>query len=171
MIYARMDLSQLQALVAQHSGPGLDKRLRLGLEEAGALVEARARAGTPVGFSQQLRGSHYHRPTSTSGVPGVEVGASAPYAIVVHDGRRPERRPPPPGALVPWMQFKGIPLGDPPRAGVGPRGGKPRPYWSVELLLALKIGREGTKGRPWLMEAFERSKNSIIAVVGGRLLR
>lgn len=156
MIHARLDLSEFVKLKADNSGPGLDRKLGLGMEESGALVEARGRATAPVGASQVLRGSHYHKPIRVAEGPGMEIGVAAAHAIVVHEGRKPGSRMAPPGALTGWMRFKGIEE-EHPAAQEGKWGG-------TEFAIAKSMAVKGTKGRPWLREAFEKSKDAILSI-------
>lgn len=149
-IQAKLDLGDWNKFVTTKSGPGLAKELDAGLEEAGALVEAAGRAGAPVGATQMVRGSHYHKPIAVAGgAPAVEVGASAPHAVFVHEGRTPGRMPPP-DALKAWLRFKGI---------------DESAAWPIGRALAAR----GTKGRPWLRKAFEQSVDKIVAIIARRV--
>jgi len=125
----------------------LYRRLRGAALEGAKLVEAVARATSPVGDTQQLRERHGVRETTRRNLPAAEVVNTTPYAVVVHEGRRPGGRAPAPGMLTLWMRFKGIVETSPPKE-VGRYGG-------VEKRIAMSLARKGTKGQPWLRKAGE----------------
>jgi hypothetical protein len=70
------------------------------------------------------------------------VGSDLPYAAAVHEGRRPGARQPPSGPIRAWL---------------GRRGGDPR----LAFVVARAIGRRGIKARPFLRDAFERSRRAV----------
>lgn len=135
--------------------PELRRRAAGGTLEAAKLVEAVARATVPVANTQELRTRHGTRQIMANGWPGAEVVNTAPHAIVVHEGRRPMKRWPAPGVLRLWMRFKGI-------VDVLHEDTK---YGEIEYLIARKIGRQGTKGRPWLKLAAESRREQITAIM------
>lgn len=90
----------------------------------------------------ETRQSLFVTPPRLSGsVLSGAVGASAPHAAYVHEGRRPGKRPPI-AALKPWVERKlGLAGQDAER---------------VAFLTARAIGRRGLRGTPFLREPAER---------------
>jgi len=125
-------------------GQGVPGAIHAAGQRSGARVAAMAKAGTPVGSSGLLRRSITFRQLVVDGSPAVIVGSPLLHALVIHEGRRPGQRPPPPGALTEWLRYKGI---------------DPR----MEYVIAKTIGQKGFDGRPFLRDAFEASKAAIMA--------
>lgn len=62
--------------------------------------------------------------------PGIEDDSVEGYMFVIEEGRSPGSAPPPRGALLPWLQRKGIPE-------------------RAEYPIRMKIAREGMQGQPF----------------------
>lgn len=120
-----------------------------GLEsDAVAMLQAEGRDDTG-----SVRGSIYSTPAERKGNElHIRIGAASDHAMVVHEGRGPNKRMPPIRVIQPWVERK---LGVPAPASRG-----------VAFAIARKIAREGTKtgsargetggrGTPFLRVPFE----------------
>lgn len=97
----------------------------------------------PTGVTFALRGSILTEMHGTPAQRTQEVFSSLIYAPVQELGRTPNRRRPPAGALLVWVQRK---------LGVDAAHAH-----SVAFLVARKIGREGTDGYRYFEQAFEKA--------------
>jgi hypothetical protein len=110
------------------------------------LVEADARRGVAQD-TRQLMNSISHRIRETPRALIGECGPSARYGVVVEGGRAPRRRWPPRAPLLRWMARHGIPA-------------------EAVFLIARKIGRSGTRARPFMAPALQRNEARIRALFG-----
>jgi len=134
----------------------LEYKVNLAMREVGEMVLSVAKSYAPVGASGNLRDSH-----AVKRIPGgVAVGPSVLYSTFVHEGRNPGKWPPP-GALVDWLKFKGVDLGEP--------GWRGTAYYHAEFNFARSIGRKGTKAQPWLKKALADARPRIPAIIARRL--
>lgn len=145
-----------QALIAQT----LDAHL--------ALLHGTVVPLTPV-FTGALRASWSTQsevgPTSFEGM----MGSPLIYAPVQEEGRTPGATPPPPDALVAWMERK---MGVDPWGGKGPVDG-PAIWYTPVGRLSLSISRKGTRGHHMLLQTVEDTRPAAQALwdaCGGRLL-
>lgn len=81
--------------------------------------------------------SIYGKAEQTGDGAAATFGASAEYAIVIDQGRRAGAKMPPKGALLAWMQAKGIPA-------------------DREFLVRRKIARSGIPAKPFVTKAFDQ---------------
>lgn len=86
---------------------------------------------------------------------GVKIYNSTPYASVIEEGRRPNRRPPPSDALVPWVRRK---------LGVSRKEAK-----SVAYVVARAIGERGIPGKHILKTASANIAKLIVTEVQNEL--
>lgn len=123
-----------------------------GLREIGSRLVPILKGHTPIGATRRLRNSTVFE-VLTTGDPGdqkVEVRQGArsklsgfAYGVVVREGRRPGKAPPP-GALDDWVRVKlGVPL---------------KMIKSVAFLIGRKIARFGTKPNPYHLAALEEGR-------------
>lgn len=73
------------------------------------------------------------------------VGSDLIQALIMEDGRRRNRKPPPVQAILEWMSFRGL--------------GNDR---SRAFAIAISIGRKGIRGRKLLRRAFESTKPEVL---------
>lgn len=135
----------LDPLVAKLQGGSrlMGQPLRKALTTGALLVEGEAKRLVPVDTGN-LRRTITHR-VDRSAIPlFAEIGTNAPYAQVVHDGRRAGATAPPTSALAGWAGRHGIPR-------------------SALFVLARAIGRRGSRGRPFLRNAFAATRGRIEA--------
>lgn len=111
--------------------------LRTALTRSALLVQGEAQKLVPVDTGN-LRRTITHRVDSAPIPTFAIIGTNAPYAIYVHEGRRPGKMPPV-QALLGWARRHGV-----------------NPY-----VLARAIGRRGIRGRPFLRNALQRMRGQI----------
>lgn len=123
----------------------------------GERVMAKSKMQAPVGTDGVLRASGFVELPKPSGA-GWRValgygGAAKGYAIVVHEGRKPGKRPPPSKALEPWVRKK---LGVPRDEAAG-----------VAFVVARSIGIKGTRPTKYL----ERPLMEAVPGMAGRIAK
>ncbi len=128
---------------------GLERSLRAAALESGQMVATLAKAAAPIGATGHLRQSIAVSETTDGGRPAVLVGPSVLHGGPVEFGRKPGTWPPK-GALVLWMERKGI---------------DPR----LEYVFRRKIGKKGTKAQPFLGPALEKAKPAILRIFARRV--
>lgn len=158
----RVDLNEVETMLAEMQGEALRARLRPAATEVGLLVQATATPLVPVGATGILRRSLSSDVLSAGPAIVTRVGSPAEHALVMHEGRRPGQKAPPAGALVNWMRFKGMELGE-----LDEKTG----YHTRELRLAIAIGRRGIKGRPFLTKAVQQVRGSILDIYARAIVR
>ena len=136
-------ITGLDALIAKTSNPAqlLGPPLRKGLTTSALLVEGEAKRLVPVDTGN-LRRTITHKVDGSAVPLFAEVGTNATYARAVHDGRRAGAKAPPVSAIRGWASRHGIPA-------------------TALFVVARAIGRKGTKGRPFLMNAFRAMHGKI----------
>lgn len=123
----------------------------------GERIMAASKQEAPVGVDGVLRASGFVEPPRRE-AKGVRVklgygGAAKDYAIVVHEGRRPGGKMPPPKALEPWVRKKmGVPAEEVP---------------SVSFAVAKNIAKHGTEPTKFL----ERPFRAAIPGMAGRMAK
>lgn len=138
------------------------------MQRATDLVSADANRKAPVDRGM-LRGSIQTQIDSAAlpkwGKVGTNTSTKA-YAKVIEFGRRPGQPPPPPGALVGWMNRHGIPLGGTRADGsvIPPKLNK-RGYYQLEAAFALMMASQGTPAKPFLTPALTKNKTKIRALL------
>lgn len=115
-------------------------------EEAETIMTA-AKQLVPVDFGTLKGSGHIRPPRIAAGRVVVEMGfggAAAPYAVYVHEGRRPGRMPPI-AKMEEWARRHGFPAGSGfmVARAIGRRGIKPTKYLERPFLAALR----GMNGR------------------------
>lgn len=132
--------------------------LRFSVEVEGAAAESlRARGKDDTG---DLTKSLYASAPVVEGdrVVGA-VGASAPHALVVHEGRRPGAKMPPEGPVAAWAERK---LG----VAVGTPEGRGRVF-----LIRRKIGERGVPAVPFLTDPLGRLRPTLAPRVAAAVAR
>jgi hypothetical protein len=110
----------------------------------GEKIMAASKQEAPVGVDGVLRASGFVDPPQQT-PEGTRIqlgygGASKTYAIVVHEGRKPGSKMPPPKALEPWVRKKlGVPADE---------------VASVSFAVARKIAETGTEPTKFLEHPF-----------------
>ena len=138
-----IELKGIEELLRKTAAPAswLGPALRTMLTKSALAVESNAKKLVPVDTGT-LRRTITH-PVAGGLMPLVAtVGTNAPYAVVVHEGRRAGAPAPPSGKLLSWMS----------RHGMDPKSA---------FVVARAIGRKGIKGRPFLKNGFEASRSAI----------
>jgi hypothetical protein len=131
------DASEIYRLSAQmaNAAPIIAKHSEIGMRRAVVAVQRDAMAEVVVDMG------HLRRSITTRVVNPFlgHIGSNLIYARSVEQGWPPNYRWIPKGALLPWMQRKGIPE-------------------SAEYLIRRKIFREGLPARPFLVPALEANR-------------
>jgi HK97 gp10 family phage protein len=113
--------------------------VRRAMQQSLLLIEADARRNV-AHDTRQLMNSITSQITEAPGGLVGKVGPSVAYGLYVERGTRPHW--PPLAALVPWARRHGIPA----RA------------------VQVAIARRGTRARPFLQPAFDKNKDTIVAL-------
>jgi hypothetical protein len=142
-------LEKLQAGVI--AGPStLAAEVRTAMTAGSLLIEGTARSLAPKDTGR-LAGSITHAITGGGANLTSKIGPSVAYGLYAEKGRRPGKMPPI-AAIAPWARRHGI---DP-------------------FVLARSIARKGTKGKPYMLPAFNQNVSrvvSLFAKVGSVVVR
>lgn len=140
------EVKGLAEILAKTSAPAslIGPPLRKGLTTSALLVQGEAQRLVPVDTGN-LRRTITHRVDGAAIPTFALVGTNAPYAIVVHEGRRAGAAMPPVQALLGWARRHG---------GLNP------------FLVARAIKRKGIKGRPFLKNAMGAMRGQVDAALG-----
>ncbi len=127
-----------------------DKHLREAMSQSTLRVVAEVKPLAPVGVSGRLRNSIGSQITGTGAHITGHVGStltSEVYPAVMEYGRRPGRMPPP-SALERWVHLVlGVPTEEAP---------------GVAYTVARAIARRGIRGRFFLKQGFEASREAVV---------
>lgn len=169
--------------IKQLNAKEIAKAARLAADETLVYVSAEivrdAKQNAPIAFGNLRNSLATSRPFEDKGVRAITIGTAGGkedevrYATVVEKGRQRGKKPPPSKELEPWVEMK---LGAG-RTWKGKTGGaayqrkgsrkmkntqlRAKEIARVAFLVARKIGREGTKPRPFLMPAYDRFAGKI----------
>ena len=141
-----VDASPLAALGVRLAGAGpvIEREFQNSMVRVTAQVQHDAQALVVVDQG------HLRRSITTRATPFLgTVGTNLIYARTVERGWPPHYRFIPPGALLNWMQRKGI------------RPGPHQTIQQVEYRIRRKIWEGGLKARPYLRPALERNRPQI----------
>lgn len=146
-----IDASEVAAFASRVSNvqPMLENELEIAMINSLAVLQRDAMVATPVATGT-LRRSYKLEPAPTAW-SGTLVNRT-PYAGYVEEGRRPGAPMPPKGALIAWMQNKGI---DP----------------SLEFVIRRAIARKGIKARHMMKNALDQNRDGIEAEFRAAIVR
>lgn len=132
-------LERLQASIA--AGPStLAAEVRTAMTAGSLLIEGTARSLAPKDTGR-LAGSITHAITGGGANLTSTIGPSVAYGLYAEKGRRAGKMPPI-AAIAPWARRHGI---DP-------------------FVLARSIARKGTKGRPYMLPAFNQNVSRVVSL-------
>lgn len=135
--------------------------LRDALSQIALTVESGAKRLAPVDTGR-LRASITHRVDAAPVPRWAEVGTNVAYAAAVHEGRSPGKMPPV-AAIQTWVHHKG--LGGTVLGQGRIRRAAESTEHEIAFTIARKIGRYGTKGRPFLTDAVEQARGAIAGLL------
>lgn len=146
-LHITYEVKGLSEIIGKLSAPEalIGPPLRKGLTTSALLVEGEAKKLISVDTGDSRR-RITHRVDSAPIPTFALVGGSGIVLQIIHEGRRPGAKPPPPKALAGWASRHGIPA-------------------SALFPLARAIGKKGIKGRPFLKQGLERARGGIDAAL------